>query len=266
MVRIFLLLSLIFYSNLSLAEVVTGIGSYTHTGDISINEGCKLAKEKAKLNALEKALGQTISSEELEKCSEIDGKSNCERNQFFLSSFNGEISKLKEINKNETTESLSSGETIYICKIEIEANVIPANQITDPGFDFNIKFNNYNFRTGDELKIEIGITKPMYMNIFQLLPYQDPKNYQAFKLFPNERETNSFIKSTKTKLPINGKYEVFFPEEINRKSVDEYLLFIASNEKMNFLDEYTTIVDLKSAYLRATNRVKYKFKAYTIMK
>ena len=101
MVRIFLLLSLIFYSNLSLAEVVTGIGSYTHTGDISTNEGCKLAKEKAKLNALEKVLGQTISSEELEKCSEIDGKSNCERNQFFLSSFNGEISKLKEINKNE---------------------------------------------------------------------------------------------------------------------------------------------------------------------
>ena len=57
------------------------------------------------LNALEKALGQTISSEELEKCSEIDGKSNCERNQFFLSSFNGEISKLKEINKNKTTEN-----------------------------------------------------------------------------------------------------------------------------------------------------------------
>ena len=168
MIRILFLVIIIFYSYPSFAEIVTGVGEYTHTGNISANEGCKLAKEKAKLNALEKAIGQTISSEELEKCSEIDGKSNCERNQFFLSSFNGDISQLKEISKNTTTESLSSGETIYICKFEIEANVMPANQITDPGFDFNIKFNNYNFRSGDELKIEIGITRPMYMNIFQL--------------------------------------------------------------------------------------------------
>ena len=54
------------------------------------------AKERAKLRALEKVTGQIISSEELEKCSEVDGKSNCERNQFFLSSFNGEISEIEE--------------------------------------------------------------------------------------------------------------------------------------------------------------------------
>ena len=266
MIRILFLVIIIFYSFPSFSEIVTAEGEYTHTGDISANEGCKLAKEKAKLNALEKVIGQTISSEELEKCSEIDGVSNCQRNQFFISSFNGDITSLKEISKPEKkTETLSNGETAYICNIKIEADVTPANQINDPNFDFNVKFNNYNFRSGDNLVIEIGITTPMYLNIFQLLPYQDPSKYQALKLFPNEREINSYLKSNKTTLPTNGKYKVLFPENINKTSVDEYLLFITSKEKLQFLNEYTTIEDLKRAYMKATNKVKYQFKAYRII-
>ena len=91
------------------------------------------------------------------------------------------------------------------------------------------------------------------------------KNYQALKLFPNQRETNSYLKSNKTKLPTNGKYRVVFPEEINKNSVDEYLLFITSKEKLDFLNEYTTINDLKRSYLRLTNKVKFQYKAYRIV-
>ena len=259
-------LTLFFVCHSAFAEKVKGVGSYTHTSNMSADEGCALAKKRAKLNALEKTIGQTISSEELEKCSEIDGQSNCERNQFFLSSFNGDISELKVLDKNKSIETLSTGETVYICKIDIEANVLPASQVEDVNFDFNINFNNYNFRTGDDLKIKINVTMPMYMNIFQILPYQKAKEGQAFRLFPNEREKNSYIKSTETTLPTNGKYEIFFPSNVNKSSVDEYLLFVASKEKMNFLKEYTTIEDLKKAYLRTKNRVKYQYKAYRIIK
>ena len=87
-----------------------------------------------------------------------DRDSFCQRNQFFISSFNGDITSLKEISKPEKkTETLSNGETAYICNIKIEADVTPANQINDPNFDFNVKFNNYNFRSGDSLEIEIGL-------------------------------------------------------------------------------------------------------------
>ena len=50
---------------------------------------------KSVLKALEKVIGQKISSEEMENCSEVDGKTSCERNQFFFSSFDGEITKLR---------------------------------------------------------------------------------------------------------------------------------------------------------------------------
>ena len=103
------------------------------------------------------------------------------------------------------------------------------------------------------------------MNIFQLLPYRDPSKYQALKLFPNPKETNSYLKSNKTTLPSNGEYRVQFPENINKTSVDEYLLFITSKEKLQFINEYTTIEDLKRAYMKTKNKVKYQFKAYSII-
>ena len=97
MLRILTLIIIVFYCFPSLSEIVTGEGEYRHFGDISANDGCELAKEKAKLNALQKVSGQTISSEELEKCTEIDGISNCHRNQFFISMFNADFDQIKEI-------------------------------------------------------------------------------------------------------------------------------------------------------------------------
>ena len=129
MIRIFLLLGFIFYSLPSLAKIVTAKAKYMHSGEISTNKGCEIAKERAKLKALEKELGQTISSEELEKCSEVDGKYNCERNRFFLSSFNGDITGLQELGRKKTTETLDDGKIIYYCEIEIKANVSPPNKL-----------------------------------------------------------------------------------------------------------------------------------------
>ena len=84
---LFLTIILLLFCNLSYAERVTAKGDHRYFGDTSDDDACEHALRRAKLKALEKVLGQTISSEELEKCSTVDGKTNCERNQFFLSSF-----------------------------------------------------------------------------------------------------------------------------------------------------------------------------------
>ena len=84
MIRILLLLGFIFYSFPSLAKVVYAKESSMHGEEISTKDGCEFALKKAELNALQKGLNVTISSEETEKCSQVDGQSNCEQNQFFL--------------------------------------------------------------------------------------------------------------------------------------------------------------------------------------
>ena len=164
--KIIYIILILFINSFAYAEKVEVEGVYRNTGDIAPNETCRLAKERAKLKALEKVTGQIISSEELEKCSEVDGKSNCERNQFFLSAFNGEISEIEELDKKLNTETLNSGELIFVCKIKIKAKVVAINQDRDPNFDFDVKLNNYNFREGEKLEINIDFNQNMYLTVF----------------------------------------------------------------------------------------------------
>ena len=235
MIRYSLIIFFIIFS--ASAEIVVTEGTYTYTGEISKNEACSLAKERAKLKALEKVLGQTISSDEMENCSEVDGKTSCERNQFFLSSFNGDITALKELDKEVTTEKISSGEEISICKVKIRSNVKKTTNTLDSSFDFNVKLNEKNFRDGEELKIEIELNKPFYLTVFQVLPYEK-KDYQVYKLFPNELETNNYLKDNSFNLPQNAKYQIYFPEISNKESVDEYLVFVASEKDIKWLEKY----------------------------
>ena len=247
------------------AEQVITEGNYLYTGNISENEACSLAKERAKLKALEKVIGQKISSEEMENCSEVDGKTSCERNQFFLSSFNGEITKLKPLGKEILTQKIeNSDEQSYICKIKIQTEVTKTIQTLDNSFDFNVKLNEKNFKEGDELKIDLILSKPIYLNIFQILPYET-KDFQVLKIFPNELDDKNYITDKSVSLPKKAKYEVYFPNNINKRSVDEYLFIVGSENDINWLPKYPKKEDLKNAYIRERSII-YKYKSYTIYK
>ena len=246
------------------AEVVDAEGSYIYGGDMARNEACSLAKERAKLKALEKVLGQTITSEEMENCSEVDGKTTCERNQFFLSTFNGDVAIIGQPKENIEPAEVS-GQKIDICRIKIRAKVTKTTKTLDSSFDFNVKLNEKNFRDGEKLKIDIELNKPFYLTIFQILPYEK-KDYQVHKLFPNEREQDNFLNGKSLSLPKEGTtYKIEFPNIDNKNSVDEYLVFIASKKDINWLDKYAKTEDLKNAYIRE-NSLKYLYKEYTIYK
>jgi len=247
------------------AEVVITEGNYLYTGNITENEACLLAKGKAKLKALEKVTGQKISSEEMENCSEVDGKTSCERNQFFFSSFNGEITKLKPLGKEILTQKIEgSDEQSYICKIKIQAEVTKIIQNLDNSYDFNVKLNDKNFQEGDELRIDLLLKKPIYLTIFQILPYET-KDYQVYKIFPNELDDKNYLTDMSVSLPKKAKYEVYFPNNINKNSVDEYLVIIGSENDIKWLPKYTKKEDLKNAYIRERSII-YKYKSYTIYK
>ena len=93
------------------------------------------------------------------------------------------------------------------------------------------------------LEININTSKNVF-NIFQWLPYGGNKYNKVTKIFPNEdfnKITNNLIKDN-----LNLKYEVYFPEQISKKKVVEYLVFIASEDNISWLNEYTQIEGLKS--------------------
>ena len=165
-----------------------------------------------------------------------------------------------EEESSETEETTQTTEKI----IESDNENNQVEQEKDPNFDFDVKLNNYNFRDGDNLEINIDLNQEMYLTVFQILPYEE-KNYQVYKLFPLNEEAN-FIQSESFKLPKSNKYEIYFPENVRKKSIDEYLFFIGSKKNINWLNKYSKFEDLKKQFINSKSLVKWKYKEYTIIK
>ena len=272
---LFLLIFLIVPAN---AEIVTSTGKHKHLGEISANESCKIAIARAKKNAITKTLGQTISTDVVSSCSEIDGEYNCERNQLSLFELKGDITSWNEINRNDGKEI---GSDIRFCEVTIKAKVVPVKQNLDPSFHFNVRLVRYEknavekpeevfkpnqkiYQSGDILEIKIDTSKKMYMSIFQWLPYGGKKYDKVTKIFPNKqfnKNVNNLINDN-----INLKYEVYFPEEIKQKKVDEYLVFIASERQIPWINEFTEIEGLKSQLHKTKILMEKHISGYIIIK
>jgi hypothetical protein len=261
MIRITILIFLILSIPLK-AEIVRETGKHRHLGDITKINSCKIAEEKAKKNAIIKSLGQTISSEVVSNCTEVDGEFDCERNQSALLELNGDITSFKRIGKPKYGEEI--GNDVIFCEITIEANIEPIKKNLDPSFQFDVKLNQQIFRTGENLEIEITTSKKMYMAIFQWLPYGGKKYNVITKIFPNKdyhKNTNDLV---------DGKleliYETYFPEEIKKNKIDEYLIFIASKKPINWLPNYTQIERLKRQLSKTNILMEKHISGYILIK
>ena len=98
--------------------------------------------------------------------------------------------------------------------------------------------------------------------LLQILPYEE-KNYQVYKIFPNKLDDKNFVDVDNLTIPKKGKFQIYFPENLNKKNVDEYLFIIGSEKEINWLDKYTKFEDLKNAYIKE-KFIIYKYKGYTI--
>lgn len=250
------------FTSTSIAEIVIETGKHKHLGkNYTKFQSCKIAEEKAKKKAIIKSLGQTISSEVVSNCSEVDGEFDCERNQLSLFELNGEITSSKITNKVYDKEL---GTEILFCEVTIKANVEPIKKNLDPTFQFNVKLNQEIFRSGENVEIEIDTSKKMYMTIFQWLPYGGKKYNVITKIFPNKefnKNTNDLVDG---KLVL--KYEAYFPEEIKKNKVDEYFIFVASEKKINWLNEYAEIEGLKKQFSKTNILMEKHYSGYMLIK
>ncbi len=258
MIRYLLVILLIIFP--CKAEIIKTAEKHKHLGNVSVIDSCKIAEQKAKKKAIIQTLGQTVSSEVLSKCSEIDGEYDCERNQLSLFELNGDITSYKIIDKKDGKEDDSN---IRFCEVTIEANVVPIKKNQDPTFQFDVKLNQKIFRSKEKLEIKINTSKAMYINIFQWLPYGGKEYNKITKIFPNENfniDLKNLIKDEKFL-----EYEVYFPEQINKNKVDEYLIFVASEKSIPWLNEYTQIEGLKSQINRSKMIIEKQYRSYIVI-
>jgi len=222
-------------SEIVLAEKTVGKGKHKHLGDVSKNDSCSIAEQRAKKDAIRNSslAGERVSSEIYSNCSEVDGELECERNQFAIFSLNGIITRWTETNSNRD----GVDGDVYFCEIEGKGKVEPIITNSDPSFHFNVELNREIFRSGEEMEIKINTTKEMFVYIFLWAPYSKNKNKAVTKLFPDinfNKNTNNFVNKS-----INLKYEVYFPEDIKKNKADEYLITVGSVEEIEWLSNYS---------------------------
>jgi hypothetical protein len=101
------------------SEVVTSIGEYSYGPEISKAQGCRLALDKAKSNALATVLGESVSTEQQLFCKETSGKKSdygCDYNSISWSLIDGDLKNQKIISE-QVVEKI--GATTCTVKIEV---------------------------------------------------------------------------------------------------------------------------------------------------
>ena len=222
------------------AEAVNAKGEYLYGPDTSEADACRLAKERAKANALSKVFGESISMEEQMSCREVRGGKpdyGCELNRVSWSSIEGDIRSVTDYHK-----VIESRVGERACIVTLTADVVIPNRKPDSSFDLKATLNEKMYRAGEVLTISLEPTVPMHIAIFNWVPYQDRD--AVIQMFPNLMDPQSHI-TKKTSIPTENKLSVYnftmtWLESLpkNKTFVDEYLIVIGTKKPIKWLSSY----------------------------
>ncbi|MBU3602566.1 DUF4384 domain-containing protein [Polynucleobacter sp. AM-25C3] len=249
----------------SQAAWISGVGEYHFGPDTSEISACSAAEERAKLDALRKFYGESLAMDQTLSCREsssLDSASDqCTMNQILWSQIGGEI-KSSRIIKRDVLEIPGS----KVCRVEVVGDISSSRGKPDPGFDVGIKINQSVYRPGEKLTIDLNPNGPMYVAVFNWVPYYD-KSKQIIRLFPNSHDAGFFINQKKT-IPSSGySFELTLPDKVpkNRSFVDEYLLAVITKDPVKWLESYS-FDEFKSRLAEfPLDRIRYIKRGYQLL-
>ena len=209
------------------AEQSTTIERYHYGPDMAPNTACERALEKAKIAALKRVVGSQIQDFKSQECKNIDDKREC-------SLFESTIAYMGEgfVKDFTSTENRGNDGKNDFCEVKLTANVSRPNGKPDPNFNLNAKIEPDNvFEDGSKDFLLKGIvSQKSYIHMFNWYPSEDNKNYLCIsEYFKNEYS----MPITNIKFPPSGQITLSFPKSLERDYVSEYVVIIATKEKLN---------------------------------
>jgi len=208
--------------------------------NVTQEEACQRAEVSARTDAIRQVAGETLSAEETMRCSEQGDEAECTRNSTIWTFVGGFIRDTR----NYKSETVVETGAIRRCEVSFEADVFVARGKPDPNFDVGVALNNPIFRDGENLVVTLNPSLPMFVQIFQWLPYEKG-DAQVGRIYPNvfDQATRIERKTTVPSMAGAKRYDlkVSFPtRQPNRlKDVDEYLMVVATKTPREFLDAYS---------------------------
>lgn len=249
------------------ADWARGVGEHIYGPDTAENIACDYAEQKAIKHALQVVAGERVKDEDLLICQEQFHTASCRLNKMTLSITDGIVRATKE-----KTREISRDKTGFRrCTITINADIIVAPGKPDPSFDFTVSLNQKAFRDGDTLRIGIKVNQPMFLNVFQWLPYEK-KLPKVLRLFPNKLDLkNHFIHEETIPTAKNSKnyrLDVRFPNSLDAdiNYADEYLIVVGTRKPTLFKQTYS-LEEFKERLIEIPrSERRHITKAYSILR
>ena len=119
------------------------------------------------------------------------------------------------------------------CEVKVTADVSKSIGKADPNFNLNAKIepNNFFIDGSENFSIKGIVTQPSYIQIFIWFPYENNKQYLCASTYYKKKYDNL---DKKIIFPPKGqKVRLKFPTFLNKDSVAEYVLIIATKNKLN---------------------------------
>jgi hypothetical protein len=222
------------------AEWVQAKGSYMFPPVMPEAEACQQAEQRARADAIRQVTGETLSSEDVMRCSDQGDEAECARNSTVWTMVGGDIRSTR----NRASETTPVVEAYRQCTVSFEADVHVAEGRPDPSFDVGVALNNTVYRDGENLVASLNPSQSMAVQVFQWLPYEKGDT-QVIRIFPNAFDNIARIDKP-IAIPTEGgakRYDlkVAFPagQPATSKMVDEYLMVVATRKPVTFRDSYS---------------------------
>ena len=212
------------------------IEKYYYGPNIAENTACDRALEKAKIAALKKVVGSQIQDFKSQECKNINDKREC-------SFFESTIAYMGEgfIRDFTFVENRGNDEIGDFCEVKLTANVSRPNGKPEPNFNLNAKIEPDNvFEDGSkDFLLKGNVSQKSYIHMFNWYPSEDNKNYLCMTEYPQQKYNKPVRKFI---FPREAEIKLKFPKFLKQDSVAEYVLIIATKEKLNIpciVDENT---------------------------
>jgi len=238
------------------AERVQVTEEYSYDGEISQNEACRRAEERAKSKAIASVLGEVVSSEEQMLCRSSTGKTDdtCEFNQMSWSIIEGDIRGVKMIKR---VEAEKRGDKAWACVLTLEVDVVVPTRKPDP--NFQVKSEIYfltpnarrtalqrervarkSFHVDDDFLFDVQSTEPAHLALFGWLPNEDNKVYRIDSPIRPNCPQGVLSAADKGKTAesycLTASWSDAYKDR--KKSYDEWLILVATKTPQKWLDQY----------------------------
>ena len=233
-IRFVIILSFIFLNKQVFSEWINSSGKYYIDRNISVSEACQNALVKSKNNALRKALGERITSQQLEVCTDNSQKNECELYRNTFNFLDGGL--ITEISNEK--ESIIEDYPQKYCLVSLRVNIKKFQTKPDFNYTINVNLNNKSIiNEGDEISISGEVNKNSYLTILGWYPDLN-KNYY-YKIYPNKYTKSISFKGSFNIPDIHkNKYKIFaqLPKDFKKKEAYEFWIVIASKIKLDILE------------------------------